>query len=71
MQTKKLFLQLGQSDNMDEIPLHFNVSASKTVNIKGTQIIKGKTSGHKEIYYTVLSVLYDDTELSLQLILKS
>jgi len=56
---------------MDEIPLHFNVSASKAVNIKGTQIIKGKTSGHKEIYYTVLSVLYDDTELSLQLILKS
>jgi len=48
MQTKKLFLQLGQSDNMDEIPLHFNVSASKAVSVKGTQIIKGKTSGHKK-----------------------
>jgi len=64
-------LQLGQIDNMDEIPLHFNVSASKAVHIKGTQLIKGNTSGHKEIYYTVLSVLYDGTELFLMLILKS
>jgi hypothetical protein len=49
---------------MDGIPLHFNVSASKAVNIKGAQIITGKTTGHKEICYTVLSVLFDGTELS-------
>jgi hypothetical protein len=55
---------------MDEIPLHFNVS-SKSVNIEGVQIIIGKTSGHKETYYTVLSVLYVATELSQLLILKS
>jgi len=68
MQTKKLCFQLGRSDNIDEIPVHFNVSASKSVNVKGAQIIKGKTSDHKEICYTVLSVLYDGTELSLLLI---
>jgi hypothetical protein len=56
---------------MDEIPLHFNVSASKAVYIKGVQIITGKTSGYKETYYTVLSVLYDATELFHLLILKS
>jgi hypothetical protein len=68
MQTKKLCFQLGQSDNIDEIPLHFNASASKAVNFKGAQFIKGETSDYKEIYYTVLSVLYDGTELSLLLI---
>jgi hypothetical protein len=53
---------------MDDIPLHFNVSASKAVNIKVAHTIIGKTSGHKE---TVLSMMYDATELSHLLILKS
>ena len=56
---------------MDKTALHFNVSASKAVHIKGVQIITGKTSGHKKTYYIVLSVLYDATELSHLLILKS
>jgi len=56
---------------MDKIALHFSVSASKAVHIKGVQIVTGKTSGHKKTYYIVLSVLYDATELSHLLILKS
>ena len=71
MQTKKLCFQLGQRGNMDEIPLHFSVSASKFVNIKGAQIIVSKTSSHKEICYIVLSVLYGATELSQLLTLES
>ena len=36
--------------------LHYiSMSASKAVNIKGTQIITGKASGHKEMCYTVKS----------------
>lgn len=71
MQTKKLCFQLGQRGTMDEIPLHFNVSASKAANIKVAQIITGKISDLKETYYIVLSVLYDATELFNLLILKS
>jgi hypothetical protein len=45
--TKKLCFKPGQRDNMDEMPLHFNVSSSK--NVKGAQLTISKTSSHKEI----------------------
>jgi hypothetical protein len=50
---------------------YISTSASKAVKIKGAQIIIGKASGHKEMCYTLLGVLYDGTELYHFLILKS
>jgi hypothetical protein len=47
------------------------MSESKVVNIKGAHIIIGKASGHKEMCYSLLGVLYDGTELYHLLILKS
>jgi hypothetical protein len=42
---------------------YISMSASKAVNIKGAEIIIGIASGHKEMCYTLLGVLYDGTEL--------
>jgi hypothetical protein len=42
---------------------YISMSASKAVNIKGAQIIVHIASGHKEMCYTLLGVLYDGTEL--------
>jgi len=50
---------------------YISISASKAVNIKGAQIIVRIASGHKEMCYTPLGVLYDGTELYQLLIPKS
>jgi hypothetical protein len=59
--TKKFCFKLGQRDNMEENPLHFDVPSCKTVNVKGAQTIISKSSGHKGICYIVSSVLFDGT----------
>jgi len=61
---KKLCFEIGQLGNMDEVPLTFDVSSNKTVNVKGAKTIMIKTSGNEKTHYTVvLACCADGTKL--------
>jgi hypothetical protein len=65
---KKSSFELG---NMDEVPLTFEVSSNKTLDIKGAKSITIKTSGHQETHYTVVLAFYaDGTKLPPLLVFK-
>jgi len=50
---KKLCFETGQSGNMDEVPLTFDVQLNKTVDVKGAKTIMIQTSGNEKTHYTV------------------
>ena len=50
---KKLCFEIGQLGNMDEVPLNFDVSSNKTMDVKGAKKIMIKTSGNEKTRYTV------------------
>ncbi|KAF6119651.1 hypothetical protein HJG60_010108 [Phyllostomus discolor] len=65
---KKNGFGISQTENVDEVPLTFDVPSNKTVDVKGTKTI---TSGHDKTHYTVvLSCCADGTKLPPMLILK-
>jgi len=45
---KKLFFEIGQLGNMDEVPVTFDVPSNKTVDVKGAKTIMIKTSGNEK-----------------------
>ena len=51
---KKLFFEIGQLGNMDEVPLTFDVPSNKTVDVKGAKTIMIKASGNEKTHYTVV-----------------
>jgi len=51
---KKLCFEIGQLENMDEVPLTFDVPSNKTVDVKGAKTIMIKTSGNEKMCYTVV-----------------
>ena len=68
---KKLCFEIGLLGNMDEIPLTFDVSSNKTVDVKGAKTIMIKTSGNEKTCYTVvLACCADGTKLPPLLISK-
>ena len=68
---KKLFFEIGQLGNMDEVPLTSDVPSNKTVDIKGAKTIMIKTSGNDETRYTVvLACCTDGIKLPPLLIFK-
>ena len=46
---KKLCFEIGQSGNMEEVPLTFDVPSNKTVDVKGAKTIMIKTSGNEKM----------------------
>jgi len=67
----KLCFEIGQSGNMDEVPLTFDVPSNKTVEVKGAKKIMIKTSGNEKSRYTVvLGCCADGTKLPNLLIVK-
>jgi len=67
----KLCFEIGQLGNMDEVPLMFDVSSNKTVDVKGAKTIMIKTSGNEKTCYTVvLACCADGTKLPPLLISK-
>ena len=68
---KMLCFEIGQLVKMDEVPLTFDVTANKTVDIKGAKTIMIKTSGNEKTLYTVvLACCADGTKLPPLLIFK-
>ena len=45
---------------MDEVPLTFDVSLNKTVDVKGAKTIMIKTSGNEKTRYTVVLACWAD-----------
>ena len=41
---KKLYFEIGQLGNMDELPLTFDVPSNKTLDVKGAKTIMIKTN---------------------------
>jgi len=50
---KKMCSEVGQLGNMDEVPLTFDVTSNKTVDVKDAKTIMIKTSGNGKTRYTV------------------
>jgi len=68
---KKLYFEIGQLGNMDEVPLTFDVPSNKIVDVKGAKTITIKTSGNEKMCYTVvLACCADGTKLPPLLIFK-
>ena len=67
---KKLCFETGQLGNMDEVPLTFDVSSNKTVDVKGAKTVMTKMSGNENTHYTVLACCADGTKLPPLLIFK-
>lgn len=63
--------ELSQIGNMDMVPLTFDLPSNKTVETRGAKNVTIKTSGHKNMHYTlVLLCCADGTKLSPFLIFK-
>ena len=41
--------EIGQSGNMEEVPLTFDVPSNKTVDVRGAKAINMKTSGNEKM----------------------
>jgi hypothetical protein len=59
--SKKSCFELGEIGNMDEVLLTSDVPSNKTVDIKGAQSIKIKTTGHEKTHYTVVLACCTDS----------
>jgi hypothetical protein len=67
MASFKLFVDYTKSGidfqhigNMDEVPVSFDMAGNYTVDKKGTQDIKTRTTGHEKCYFTVVSCVTGD-----------
>ena len=53
-------IEIGQLGNMDAVPLMFDVTSNKTVDVKGAKTIMIKTYGNEKTRYTVVLACYAD-----------
>lgn len=68
---KSIGVKVADIANMDETPVYFDMPGSRTIDMRGIETIKCKTTGHERLRFTtVLTMMADGRKLPPMIIFK-